>query len=160
MNYERFTIKAQEALRDASGLASSRDHAEIAPEHLLQALLTQDEGVVPALLDRIGTDRGALEAELAKALSGFPKAFGAAAQLYLSQQASKALAKAEAEVEEVERTKPRLPDRPFVTGLVSFLHDSNAVLRWLMLTLMLHADVALFRWIIELSAGSGVAGGR
>ena len=97
MNYERFTIKAQEALRDASGLASSRDHAEIAPEHLLQALLTQDEGVVPALLDRIGTDRGALEAELAKALSGFPKAFGAAAQLYLSQQASKALAKAEAE---------------------------------------------------------------
>ncbi len=75
----------------------------------------------------------------------------------MGDQARKVMAKAEAEVEEVERTKPRLPDRPFVTGLVSFLHDSNAVLRWLMLTLMLHADVALFRWIIELSAGSGVA---
>ncbi|GEM_PF-982492 len=75
----------------------------------------------------------------------------------IADQARQVLAKAAAEVEEVERATPRLPDRPFVTGLVSFLFDVDAVLRWLMLTLMLHADVALLKWIIKLSSGPGIA---
>ncbi len=75
----------------------------------------------------------------------------------IGDQARKVIAKAAAEVEEVERARPRLPDRPFITGVVSFLFDSHAGLRWLLLALMLHADVVLFRWIIDLSSGSGVA---
>jgi len=75
----------------------------------------------------------------------------------VGDQARQVMSKAQAEVEEVERAKPRLPDRPFVTGVTSFLFDSDAVLRWLMLTLMLQADIVLFRWIIELSARPGIA---
>lgn len=74
----------------------------------------------------------------------------------IGDQARKVIAKAAADVE-VERARPRLPDRPFITGVVSFLFDSHAGLRWLLLALMLHADVVLFRWIIELSSGSGIA---
>ncbi len=65
------------------------------------------------------------------------------------------MAKAQAEVEEVERARPRLPDRPFVAGVTTFLFDSDAVLRWLILALMLHANVCLFQWIIKLSASPG-----
>ncbi|MBL8966074.1 MAG: ATP-dependent chaperone ClpB [Spirochaetaceae bacterium] len=97
MDYDKYTLKAQEAVQDASGEARKRDHSQVELEHLLLALLRQEEGVVPALVDRVGADRGALEAELEAALAGKPKVFGEAAQVYLSPAASKVLAKAEAE---------------------------------------------------------------
>jgi len=97
MNYEKFTLKAQEAIRDASALAQSHDNPNVETEHLLYALLTQDEGVVPALLGRIGADKAAVEKGTADLVAKLPKAFGEAAQLYLSGTASKALAKAESE---------------------------------------------------------------
>ena len=50
MNYDKFTIKAQEALQEASSLAQKNDHAEIAPIHLLLALLTQEDGIVPPIV--------------------------------------------------------------------------------------------------------------
>ena len=73
----------------------------------------------------------------------------------VGDQAGRVVAKATAE--ESERAKPRLPERPFVTGVVSFLVDRDAALRWLMLTLLLQAAVVLFGWIVELSRGSGIA---
>lgn len=97
MNYDRFTLKAQEAVRDATGLARTRDNPNVEVEHLLYALLTQEEGVVPAVLDRIGVDRSSLEKGLTDQIARMPKAYGDAAQLYLSPAASKALSKAEAE---------------------------------------------------------------
>jgi ATP-dependent Clp protease ATP-binding subunit ClpB len=97
MNYERFTLKAQEAVRDASALAQRHDNPSVETEHLLYALLTQEEGVVPSLVERIGANRSLLERSAETAISKLPKAYGNAAQLYLSGPASKALSKAEAE---------------------------------------------------------------
>ena len=97
MDYDKFTLKAQEAVQDASGEARKRDHSQVELEHLLLALLRQEEGVVPALVGRVGADRAELEAELEASLAKKPKVFGEAAQIYLSPAASKALAKAEAE---------------------------------------------------------------
>jgi ATP-dependent Clp protease ATP-binding subunit ClpB len=97
MDYDRYTLKAQEAIQDASGEARKRDHAQVDGEHLLLALLAQDEGVVPALMDRIGVDRAPLERELEALLGGKPKVFGEGSQLYLSPVASRAVAKAESE---------------------------------------------------------------
>ena len=97
MNYEKFTLKAQEAVRDASASAQSHDNPNVEVDHLLYALLTQDEGVVPALLGRIGADKATIEKGTGELISRLPKTFGQAAQLYLSGAASKALAKAEAE---------------------------------------------------------------
>ncbi len=97
MDYDRYTLKAQEAIQDASAEARKRDHSQVDLEHLLFALLGQEEGVVPALVERIGLDRGALEAEVEAALAKKPKVFGEGSQLYLSPYASTAIAKAEAE---------------------------------------------------------------
>ena len=97
MNYEKFTLKAQEAVRDASALAQTRDNPNVEPEHLLYALLTQEEGVAPAIFDRVGADKAAIEQGAEALVAKLPKAYGEAAQLYLSPAASKALAKAESE---------------------------------------------------------------
>ncbi len=97
MNYEKFTLKAQEALRAASAHAQRRDNPNVENEHLMLALLDQEEGVVPALLDRIGVDKAALIQSVESLVAKLPKTYGAAAQTYLSAQATKALAKAEAE---------------------------------------------------------------
>ncbi len=97
MNYEKFTLKAQEAIRAASALAQTKDNPSVENEHLLLALLQQEEGVVPALLDRIGADKDSLLKTVEASVAKLPKSYGAAAQLYLSNSASKVLAKAESE---------------------------------------------------------------
>ncbi len=97
MNYENFTLKAQEALRDTVALAQKQDHASIEPEHLLSALMNQEGGTIPGILERMGVDRARIEKGVADLLRQVPKAFGEAAQVFFSPAVQKVLAKAEAE---------------------------------------------------------------
>jgi len=97
MNYERLTIKAQEAINDASAIAQKEDHSQLEIEHLLLALLRQQDGIVAPLVERIGTDTGRLAADAEALLKQTPKAYGDAVQLHFSSAASKILAKAESE---------------------------------------------------------------
>ena len=97
MDYDKFTLKAQEVVQAAASEAQRRDHTQIDPDHLLLALLRQEEGVASAIMDRVGADRKAMEAELELALGKKPKVFGEAAQVYLSPASSKTLSKAEVE---------------------------------------------------------------
>ncbi|MGE5746684.1 MAG: Clp protease N-terminal domain-containing protein, partial [Solirubrobacterales bacterium] len=53
MQPDRFTIKAQEAVAAAQRLASEGSNPEVAPAHLLLALLEQDDGVVVPVLQRL-----------------------------------------------------------------------------------------------------------
>ncbi len=61
MRLEKLTQKAQAALSEAQTLAERHGNATVEPEHLLLALLNQEGGVVPAVLNRIGVDVDALE---------------------------------------------------------------------------------------------------
>jgi len=97
MNYEKFTIKAQEALNAASTIAQKEDHSQLDTEHLLLALLRQEDGIVPPIVARIGGDPGRLAADLESLLRQQPRVYGTAAQLQFSPAAAKILAKAEAE---------------------------------------------------------------
>ncbi|GHO53179.1 ATP-dependent chaperone ClpB [Ktedonobacter robiniae] len=54
MKIERFTEKAREAIYEASEIARSRNHAQVEPEHLLNALLLQEGGVVPQVIQKAG----------------------------------------------------------------------------------------------------------
>lgn len=54
MRFDKFTIKAQEAIQAAESIAGKYNHPSLDTEHLLQALLEQEEGVIPPLLDRLG----------------------------------------------------------------------------------------------------------
>ncbi|MBJ7329512.1 MAG: ATP-dependent chaperone ClpB [Solirubrobacteraceae bacterium] len=72
MQADRFTIKSQEALQAAIGLAASRNHAQTQPEHLLAVLLEQDDSLVPGLLRKTGVNPAALRSELNAALDALP----------------------------------------------------------------------------------------
>src|SRR3981081_557503 len=54
MDMNKLTEKAQEAIAAAQRLAESRQHTQLEPEHLLAALVVQENGVVPALLEKLG----------------------------------------------------------------------------------------------------------
>jgi ATP-dependent Clp protease ATP-binding subunit ClpB len=76
--FDKFTIKAQEAVQGAVELAAERGNPQVTPVHLLQALLTEREGIVRPLLEKIGADRGHLERIVQAELSHLPKVSGGA----------------------------------------------------------------------------------
>ncbi len=76
--FDKLTIKAQEAVAAAQALASDRGHAQVEPLHLLSAMLTQGDGIVGPLLDRIGTNRGQLEQIVQSELGHIAKVSGGA----------------------------------------------------------------------------------
>jgi ATP-dependent Clp protease ATP-binding subunit ClpB len=81
MRLDQFTVKAQEALASAQTDAEKSDHPEVMPEHLLKALLTQEGGVVPLALGKLGAQTGPLAAELDRSLASLPRTQGAATQV-------------------------------------------------------------------------------
>jgi len=60
MNLEKYTQKSQEAILSAQSIAQGYNHQTIEPAHILQALLQQDQGVVPALVTKIAGSTQAL----------------------------------------------------------------------------------------------------
>jgi len=101
MNYEKMTLKVQEALQEASSLAQQNDHSEIGNEHLLMALLKQDGGVVSPLIERIGVQKNTLINQTQALLDAYPVVQGNT-QLSLSSEAQKTLAKAEKEMSKLK----------------------------------------------------------
>ncbi|MDR2741624.1 MAG: ATP-dependent chaperone ClpB [Treponema sp.] len=97
MDYEKFTIKAQEALNNASVIAQKEDHSQVEIEHLLLALLGQEDGIVRPLIEQAGGNADKLIRDTESLIGTGPKVYGEAAQIYFSSAASKVLAKAEAE---------------------------------------------------------------
>jgi len=76
MRLDRFTERSQEALQAAQQAAQSLQHAAVDPEHLLLALLEQEEGLVPGLLRRIEVAPGPLSARVRALLESRPKQVG------------------------------------------------------------------------------------
>lgn len=97
MNYDRLTIKAQEALQEASSIAQKNDQTQVELEHILLALVEQEGGIVAPIIEKIGADPELVSQDARKLVASKPKVYGEAAQLYFSPAASKVLAKAEAE---------------------------------------------------------------
>jgi len=76
MRLERMTTKSQEAVRAAVGEASRSGHPELMPEHLLLAVLEQDQGIAAPLLERSGVNLGTLVLDLKERLKGLPQVSG------------------------------------------------------------------------------------
>jgi ATP-dependent Clp protease ATP-binding subunit ClpB len=93
MRLDRLTIKAQEALQEAQALAQGKDHQRLEPEHLLLALLGQEDGIVKQLLDRIGVSPTRLRTPLEETLTRFPSVSGSSS-LYLSDRLNRLLMQA------------------------------------------------------------------
>ena len=76
MRFDKFTTKFQQALSDAQSLAIGHDNQMIEPQHLLLALLNQEDGGTASLLQRAGANVAPLKAQLEKALGRLPKVEG------------------------------------------------------------------------------------
>ena len=78
MKYDRFTVKAREAISDAQNLAGKLGNPEIRPHHLLMTLLEQDKGVVGSLIKHVGIPLDQFRREAASLLDQLPKVSGQA----------------------------------------------------------------------------------
>src|SRR3989454_12219549 len=79
MNLEKLTVRSQEVLQGAQQSAARSGPPEISPDHLLLALLNQEDGLAPVLLQRIGVDVARLRARLADLLEARPHVQGGSA---------------------------------------------------------------------------------
>ena len=86
MRFDKFTTKFQQAFADAQSAAVGGDHAYIEPQHLLQALLNQQDGGTASLLQRAGVNVGGLKAALKSAIDRLPKVEGTGGEVTISRE--------------------------------------------------------------------------
>src|SRR5258708_35170030 len=84
MNFNKLTVKAQEAVAEAQNLSRGAGNPEVTPEHLLLALLRQDGGIVTPILNKLGLNPAAIEAETAAEAAKYSKVGGASAEPMIS----------------------------------------------------------------------------
>src|SRR6266404_416847 len=94
---ERLTVKAAEALQQASAAARARGNPVINDAHLFLALLSQDDGIVVPLLQKTGLNVAQLSAETEREIDRFPRQSGTAAEPTLSREVSRVLDRADEE---------------------------------------------------------------
>ncbi|EDY85689.1 ATP-dependent chaperone ClpB [gamma proteobacterium HTCC5015] len=88
---EKLTTKFQMALADAQSLAVGRDHQFIEPEHIMTAMLDQQESAVRHLLSQVGANVNALRSALGETLDRAPQVSGTGGDVQLSQDSGKLL---------------------------------------------------------------------
>jgi len=98
MNFNNYTIKAQEAIQKASEIAVGNQQQSIETAHLLKGLLLVDENVVSHLLKKLNVNVKHVEEELDKQISTFPKVSGS--NIYLASSTNTALQKAQSYLKE------------------------------------------------------------
>jgi ATP-dependent Clp protease ATP-binding subunit ClpB len=84
MNFNKLTVKAQEAVVEAQNLARGAGNPEATPEHLLVALLRQEGGIVSPILNKLGLNPATVEAEGAAEIAKYSKVGGASAEPLIS----------------------------------------------------------------------------
>jgi len=98
MNFNNFTIKAQEAIQKASEITVGNQQQAIETAHLLKGLLLVDENVITYLLKKLNVNLNRLNATLDEQIEAFPKVSGS--NVYLSSNANSALQKAQSYLKE------------------------------------------------------------
>jgi len=101
MRQDKLTIKSQEALSEAQGLAGTRGHGVVEPAHLLRALLSQPDGIAGPILEKLGVGVDLLQGEVEKILARLPKVSGGA-QARLSDALGRVIERAFREADELK----------------------------------------------------------
>ncbi|MEM6277344.1 MAG: Clp protease N-terminal domain-containing protein, partial [Pseudomonadota bacterium] len=95
MNFEKFTERARGFIQAAQTIAARESHQRLSPEHLLKALLDDEEGLAANLINRAGGTASAVSQAVELAVAKQPRVSGDAAQVYVDQTLTKVLAEAE-----------------------------------------------------------------
>jgi len=92
MRFDKFTLKVQEALQEAQGLAGQYGHQALDVEHLFVSFLKQQDGIVSDILRKLGADPRRIESEVRKTLEKLPKIEGATGgQTYMTPRLNRVL---------------------------------------------------------------------
>lgn len=95
INPQKFTQKSLEAIQSSQELAVNNQNSMVMPQHLLYALLQQEDGLISSLFEKMGVNRTSFLSELSMEISKFPKVGGSNTQVYASQELEKVLDAAE-----------------------------------------------------------------
>ena len=98
MNTNKFTQKTLEALQSAQGLAIEYQNQALEPEHLLAAIASQEGGLIPQLVQKLGAEPGNFAAAAAQKVAALPHVTGSGREpdkIYISQATDKVLNAAE-----------------------------------------------------------------
>jgi len=98
MEFEKYTIKSQEAVQKAQQLAAENEHQAIECAHLLKGIILVDENVLPFILKKLSINHQHVDAALDGMIKSFPRVSGG--DKYLSREATDALNKAQASLRE------------------------------------------------------------
>src|SRR5216117_849304 len=99
MRYEKFTTRLQEALAEAQSNALGQDHQYMEPQHLLAALLSQEDGGVAGLISKAGGNPNALKKALSDSIARLPKVEGTPGEVMLSRDLAQLLNVADKEAQ-------------------------------------------------------------
>ena len=105
MDLNKLTQKSQEAIVQAQGIAAERNHMEIDNEHVLLALLDQDEGLIPRLLNKLEAPPSSLRDQLVQELDRRPSVSGPGAEgrnAYASRRLNQTFVQAEKEAQQLK----------------------------------------------------------
>jgi ATP-dependent Clp protease ATP-binding subunit ClpB len=100
MRFDRFTIRGQEAVQAAIGVAEKSQNQQVEPEHLLAAMIEQKEGVVRPILGKIGANIATLTTDLDAAIAKFPQVSGG--QQFFSSRTNTIFQDAQKEAEKMQ----------------------------------------------------------
>lgn len=84
MNFNNYTIKAQEAVQQAAEIAKNAKQQAVEPGHLLKSLVEQDESIIPYVLKRLGVNTGFLNQKVQEKIDTYPRVSGATGGQFLS----------------------------------------------------------------------------
>ncbi len=104
MDLNQLTQMSRQAVTDAQSEARRRSHNEVETWHLLHALLTQERGIVPALVDKLGLTTSALQLAAERELDRVPKVSGSVdtSKVYVTQSLNEVLTRAESEAKSLK----------------------------------------------------------
>ncbi|MDZ4164053.1 MAG: ATP-dependent chaperone ClpB [Smithellaceae bacterium] len=149
MRFDKFTLKVQEALQEAQGLAGQYGHQAIDVEHLLAILLKQKEGIVTTIFQKLGTNAGALEQDLTGRLARLPRVEGAG-QAYITERLNKVLDAAQVEA---ARLKDEYVSAEHV--LIAMVEEKDSVAARLLKTAAVTKD-DIFKVLVEIRGNQRV----
>ena len=95
MQFDKFTLKAQEAIQQALNIAQRFSNQQIEPEHLTLSLLEQQDGLIPEIIQRLGIEPALIIKELDNYLENIPKIQGTNIQVYVSSELNNVFIEAE-----------------------------------------------------------------
>ncbi len=104
MDLNTLTQMSRQALNDAQAEARRRGHAEVESWHLMHALLAQENGIVPALIEQMGLTTSAVQLAVGRELDRLPRVSGSveASKIYVTSAVNEALTRAEAEAKQLK----------------------------------------------------------